>query len=518
MRSLLSRLARVALRGQEGITLVMALGVLGTMTLTGATLIYYADTTRRSAAYSGENSAAYALAESGINEMMAVLSGPENNALNKYLRGQQLDGSVVKATHSYQGGTVTWWGTLDEGTATWSLTSVGETKNPTGPAASPIRRTLTAKVPVTPTLTGPLNNPAWNYIYATRTGNVCDMTLSQSVQMGSPLYVNGNLCLQNTATITKGPLAVRGKLTLSQSANGVGSASSPINEGHIANGCQWKNNTSHLPCSTADNVYARVLDASPTQIAAPVVDWDGWYRNASPGPYFPCYSASGTVPTFDNDQGSPVSPDATKRNFSVPDSFNLSPAASYSCKTAGGELSWNALTRVLTVRGTVFIDGSAQVQNGAVNTYQGQGSMYLSGTLLIKNSLLCARVGTGGTSCDANGWDPNSTHACRRSQRPGRDPGARRRLDPTRLRHLPGRALRDERGRHRHHFAGDRADHRQHCLSGAVDGDLLPLRHRGARRHARKPEDLRAAKPAAAVRRLSTGSTRRLGKGGGGLG
>jgi hypothetical protein len=29
-------------------------------------------------------------------------------------------------------------------------------------------------------------------------------------------------------------------------------------------------------------------------------------------------------------------------------------------------------------------------QNGAVNTYAGQGSLYLSGTLLVKNSKLCA--------------------------------------------------------------------------------------------------------------------------------
>jgi hypothetical protein len=137
------------------------------------------------------------------------------------------------------------------------------------------------------------------------------------------------------------------------------------------------------------------------------LDWDGWYRNASPGPYFACHTQSGTAPVFDNDQGSPVSPDPSKRNASVPGSFNLTPGTSYSCQTAGGELSWNASTRVLTMRGTTFIDGNAQVQNGALNTYQGQGSLYLSGTLLVKNSKLCAHVAAG--SCDSTGWDPNTT-------------------------------------------------------------------------------------------------------------
>ena len=395
------------LREQTGITLVMSIGILGMLTLTGTTLIYYSSTTKRSAAYSNRNSNAYVLAEAGINEMMAVLSRPENNALNKYLLGVQPNGTVVKTTSAYDGGTVTWWGVLDEGSATWSISSVGETKNPTGPSATPIRRMLTAKVPVTPTLSGPLNSPAWNYIYSTRTGNTCDMVISQSVQVASPLYVNGNLCLQNTAGISSGPLVVKGQLTLSQSANAVGSLAAPINEAHIANGCQWKNSPLHSLCSPLDNVFARVLDTSPTQIAAPAVDWDGWYRNASPGPYFACHTQSGTVPVFDNDQGSPLSPDPSKRNGSVPGSFNLTPGTSYSCQTAGGELSWNASTRVLTVRGTTFIDGNAQVQNGALNTYQGQGSLYLSGTLLVKNSKLCAHVAAG--NCDSAGWNPNTT-------------------------------------------------------------------------------------------------------------
>jgi hypothetical protein len=395
------------LRAQAGITLVMSVGVLGLLTVTGTVLVYYSSTTMRSAAYSNRNSSAYVLAEAGINEMMAILSRHENNALNKYLLGYQPNGTVVKTTSAYEGGTVTWWGILDEGSATWSISSIGETKNPTGASAVPIRRMLTARVPVTPTLSGPLNSPAWNYIYSTRTGNTCDMVISQSVQVASPLYVNGNLCLQNTAAIASGPLVVKGQLTLSQSANAVGSLATPINEAHIGSGCQWKNSALHSLCSPADNVFARVLDASPPQIAAPAADWDGWYRNASPGPYFACYARSGTVPVFDNDQGSLASPDSSKRNASVPGSFNLTPGTSYSCQTAGGELSWNASTRVLTVRGTIFIDGSAQVQNGALNTYQGQGALYLSGTLLVKNSKLCANVAAGG--CDSAGWDPNTT-------------------------------------------------------------------------------------------------------------
>ena len=82
------------------------------------------------------------------------------------------------------------------------MTSTGRIDNP-NQGASDVTRTLSAKVPVTPTLTQPLNNPAWNYIYATSTGQPCDMTVSQNVTGSSRLYVQGNLCLLNNVAVTQ---------------------------------------------------------------------------------------------------------------------------------------------------------------------------------------------------------------------------------------------------------------------------------------------------------------------------
>jgi hypothetical protein len=45
------------------------------------------------------------------------------------------------------------------------------------------------------------------------------------------------------------------------------------------------------------------------------------------------------------------------------------------------------------------------VQNGAVNTYTGSATIYISGTLLIKNSKLCQAVSSG--TCTTSGWDPS---------------------------------------------------------------------------------------------------------------
>jgi hypothetical protein len=69
-----------------------------------------------------------------------------------------------------------------------------------------------------------------------------------------------------------------------------------------------------------------------------------------------------------------------------------------------GEISWNAATKTLTVTGTIFIDGSAKISNGSLNTYNGQATLYLSGTFYANGSL-CAAV--SGSACNFAGWAPD---------------------------------------------------------------------------------------------------------------
>lgn len=388
----------------------MALGVMLALGIAGTSLYVYTTQNATSARHDVQQLSASAAADAGLRAALSVLNVPANNALKSSLLP-----ACTGTTDCYRldlpTGYALWGGTLSG--SVWTLVSTGYVRD-SDTAANSGSRGLTwhrarAAVTVKPTTTQPLNNPAWNYIYATHaaTPGVCDEIVQQSVQIASPFFVNGNLCLQNTATIVSGPLNVRGSLTLSQRQNAVGTASAPLTDAHIAAGCKWQNNAFHNPCQGAvDNVYARVLDTTPAAVTPPVVYWDAWYQNASPGPYFPCTTSSGTVPVFDNDQG--TTPNTTKRNNSVATAFNLTPAGSYTCRTAAGELSWNAGTRVLTVSGTIFIDGSAYINNGAVDTYNGQAALYLSGTFLLKNSKLCAGVNSSGTDCDTRTWNPNT--------------------------------------------------------------------------------------------------------------
>ena len=402
---------RRLLRRQDGITLVMAIGILGVLTMSGTALIYYSSTNARSAEYSDDKSAAYDLAEAGINEMMAILARPENNALKGTL--------LPQTTSTYDNGTVTWSGTLNDSTQTWSLTSTGVIKNPTGKTASDVRRTLTAQVPVTPTYTQPLNNPAWNYIYNKHTGSACDMTLSNNVSGSSRLYVAGNLCLNNNAVVTQTSLIVKGNLDLSNnSAVGAATSMDTRVETYVGGQCRYHTGAWASPCSgnqDSRQIYSKMdppnyvvgVNTTTPVIATPAADFDAWYTNAAPGPTQDCTSSngarSGTPPTFDNDG---------VRNNSLVTPFDLTPTASYTCRVGPsdhptGELSWNATTKVLTVAGTIFVDGSLKFGNGSLNQYNGQGTMYLSGTFFFANSTkMCG--GVSGSDCAFSAWDPNT--------------------------------------------------------------------------------------------------------------
>jgi hypothetical protein len=394
---------------------VLALGITVILAMSAITVISSATSNSRATGTATVRTALDHLAMAGINDAASILSLESKNALNPNVFCITGQTPPCSQTVSLGGGTVTFTGYLT-GT-TWTITAVATMPHRNGMNTNTLSKTITAQIPVIATLTHPLNNPAWNYLYATHpvTPGVCDMSIDQSVVVATPLFVNGNLCLQNTATIMSGPLDVRGSLTLTQTQNTVGTALSKISDAHIVGGCKYKSNPLHVPCQGGpDNVWAQALDSTPSALTPPVAAWDTWYLNASPGPYYPCSTVSGTPPTFDNLVALPTALDSVKvsyRNDSV-GTLDLTPPSSYSCKTAGGELSWSAVTKTLTVSGTIFIDGSVYVSNGAVNQYTGQATLYVSGSVLIKNSALCAKLNIAKTACDVATWNPNQTLLC----------------------------------------------------------------------------------------------------------
>jgi Tfp pilus assembly protein PilX len=431
---------------ESGIALVLALMTMFVLTVVSTTVIYYTTASSSTSKLSQTRDQAYRFAEAGINNAMAILGQPPdpvtglgNNALDPNvfcgLAGETYTNACGPASikNTYPGGYVIWSGTLPQGQSTWTITSTGYAVDTSVHSASPTysTRVLTVKVNVYPTLTQPLNTPVWNYIYATKpasTPPTCDEDLNQSVQIASPFYVEGNLCLHNTSTIIKGPLVVKGRLSMdSQTQNYAGTSAVPLSDAHILNGCTVKNST-HTPCRNGgvDNLFATVLDANaPVGLSPPTPNWQNWYLNSNPGPYFPCQTVNGQAPlnalTFDNIIDPNLSDTDAQKFVYQNDSValqDLTPAHDYRCQTNSGELSWNNSTKTMTIKGTIFIDGDAVIQNGSINKYTGQGAVYLGGTLLIKNSSLCGAIYNG--ACDmrplqaspAQGWDPNSALIC----------------------------------------------------------------------------------------------------------
>jgi hypothetical protein len=385
------------LRDERGIALVFALGATVALSATVAVAIDYTSANSRSSYYDRARQSAYTLAEAGINNAASVLAHASDPTISTLLPSR---------TDTYSTGSVTWSGTYNASNKEWSVTSTGLATQG-NPAA---RQTLTAKIPLIASQTQPATVPAWNYVYATGSSQSCDLQLNNSVTLTASVYVVGDLCLNNTATIRGSSTVVNvsGAAYLTSPGNsiGVSGASGSIAAAHIVDGCSAQGNALKKPCDNSRDVYATISDTTlnptPAALGAPTVDWDYWYANANLGPKAPCKrnTVTGTPPTFDNDN---------LRNASVAATVNLTPSSSYTCATNTGELSWNNSTKVLTIKGVIFIDGSASIDSAGAATYTGQGSLLLSGTMLMKNSRLCAVPATS-SSCDTASWDQNSKY------------------------------------------------------------------------------------------------------------
>jgi hypothetical protein len=484
---------RVQWRSERGMALVMALGMTVVLGIVGTTAMAYTTSDSKQASQTGTRQSAFSLAEAGINNTMSVLMLPTNNALDPDLlpkcttNGTKYSDPTATRTSTSTwlhatlgGGTVDYCGTLIRSSALWYLTSIGNARNP-NQASSNVTRTLEATVTVTPTVTQPLNNPVWNYLYAGNTGNACDQTLNNNISGASRMYVAGNLCLSPNVQLNQSTVIVGGNLDLSNNA-AVGAPTSPSTrvETYVGGNCRYGGGA-WAACSgnqDAKHIYSKLSDGTtgvnhtPPVIAPPAADFATWYENAIPGPSQSCTSSSGTPPTFDTNYPTRDNNVAT---------VDLTPASSYFCRvgnganttlaaavnatqttitvasasgfpssqftiriddesmtvTAGfgtttwtvtrgaggstaashvnaqtvvwntptsGEIGWNVTTKTLTVSGTMYIDGSAKISDNTLNSYDGQGTLYLSGTFRVTGSL-CAAI--SGSSCNFAGWNPN---------------------------------------------------------------------------------------------------------------
>jgi Tfp pilus assembly protein PilX len=499
-------------RDEEGIALVLAILIMLVLTVVLGSVIFMTAAAARDAHRSNAGQKASALAESGLNNSLAVLNanypgitiypGNGNLLLSTTLTasvtlpattinvastlgynsgtntisvgpsgvvtctgitatsftgctggaaGTYASGTTVARATASGSGSTTWSGTLVNVPSNpswkwqWQLTASGRVKNPTGPA-SDVVRTTTAVVPVIIPDSASVDpgTTAVDFIYALH-----DITFGQSVNVAAPVYAGNNLTITNTATVSEtipasltqparpNRIAVGHDLTLVNPQNTVGHVNgnaSPANDlaaVHVGHFCSSKNNPTPHACvwGATDKVWGVIHDnvippdfiTVPTLTCCSPVAWavpaDGtshpanpsymgfWYMNAGLGPRTACATSSGTPPNFDTGDNT-----INQSAYAQGSPFDLT-GATYSCTSADGKnkLAYDASSKTLTVKGTIFIDGSARSSAGNGTKYVGKGTIILSGLYSMdNNTVLC--VNTSGGSCDTSApWDADTT-------------------------------------------------------------------------------------------------------------
>jgi hypothetical protein len=364
---------------EDGVALVLSLGLCVVLAVVGTTTIAYTSSNQRSSHHSKAERTTQALAEAGLHYAYSTLYNSPTPTMS---------GAVPSRTIEVNGGTITYSGVLAG--ETWTLSGVAHLPNPTGSAE--LVRAVRGKVAVGSAQQGSSNNAVWNYVYADSLASCT--TLANSVNINVPMYVRGNLCLENSASYTGDALRVGGTVQL-QNSSTIGYSGDKVPEIHIGGGCRLGTSGPFTsPCGPSQSVYGDVVDANAGNLTKPPVDLAGWYQNAQPGPMHGC--TSGSFPGgFDND---------TTLNRSR-DVVNLVPATAYDCTvTSGGEvvgrIAWNPSTKALTIAGTIFFDGDIEFTNSAEAFYSGRATIYTSGKITMRNSTKVC----GAASCDT-GWN-----------------------------------------------------------------------------------------------------------------
>ena len=332
---------RPQFRDESGVALVMAVWILAFLMLAGSSLVFYAGSGASHAEVSTEDARAVNLAEAGENYARAILfnaADPTNAA------------AVGSGSLTLEGGTVNYSGTYDSGTKIWTLTGTGTHANPTGATGS-ISRSVSSQVLVAIT---PGLDPAWGYLFADTTS--CT-TLGNNLTIDAPIYVRGDLCMENSALITADLVQVRGKVQIRQSAS-IGTAATPVTQVKVGGGCRYPWSGSYVsPCTSSHKVYRTVFSSTVPDLTKPAIDLPTWYANAKPGPMSPTCTTGSFPGQFDND---------TALNRSNP-MQNLFPGSAYDCQVKDG--SGTVLGRIaytpgspgtFRIEGVVFFDGKLE--------------------------------------------------------------------------------------------------------------------------------------------------------------
>ena len=377
---------RLNLKDESGVALVMAIGILAVLMVTGASLVYYAGSSVQHSERSVDDTRALALGEAGMNYARSILWNAADPTSAT---------AVTSGTVTLEGGTVTYSATYDSATQTWTVTGTGTQASPIAGGA-PLTRTVSSQVQITP---GSSWDPAWGYLFADTSG--CT-NLKNSITIDAPVYVRGDLCMENSATITSDLVQVRGKVQIKDTA-AIGTVSVPVHDVQVASGCRYPWSGTYVsPCGTSQRVYKTNFSSTVPNITKPSVNLSHWYSNAKPGPSSATCTTGSFPGQFDNNSTLDRS-NGTQYLF---------PSTAYDCQVrdvAGALLGRIAYTPgtpgTFTIYGVVFFDGKLELNGNKTVVYSGRGTIYATDEIKFQNYVsLCPVAG-----CNSASWDPDTT-------------------------------------------------------------------------------------------------------------
>ena len=423
------------LRQEDGIALVMALGITVVLIVFVASMISYTTSNSRASTKSSGDLMAKQYADAGLNAAYSiivnqnVISGGNPSAANilgcNGATGPSDCGSpsakIICVTTSgcaagdpgsasvygfYSGTSAATYNGVTVPQANWLLVSSGYARNPQG---TTIVKTTTALVPISALNSGAVA-AVWNHMFITAplTPNVCSVDFGgNNMTITDPLYAIGNVCLSGSNTTIQEnangqpiDLMIGGKLVLSGSGTSAGTSTTHLTSGVVVGGCTTVGVTSAGgTCNASTNYYVNAVDTFIPQDAPEMsaTDITNDYNSSDPGPMHSCAAGGLAATNFDND--------ATQNGTNA--SFELLPGSNYTCVSQSGagtgQLSWNNTTKTLTITGNVFLDGNLTISQSG--TYTGTGVIEANGTITFNGNgtAFCAT-----SPCNFTNWQGNS--------------------------------------------------------------------------------------------------------------
>jgi Tfp pilus assembly protein PilX len=388
-------ITRALIPSDDGVALVMALVVMCSFAISTMAIATLMTSNEHASGRDRDAARAFSIAEAGLNDALSVLSQQD-------LSGSQAIGSTLSSTSF----------SLDSGSGTYSATKTGAlewTVSATGTSPNgAVTRRLEVKVAAHTVTTGTTASTAylWGFFVASTTG--CTSFGGNAITQVS-VWVANNLCLSGTQAILEpGPgsgtlsVYVGGMYTASGNNTTVGTALSKINTFTAVGGCSHGGN---VICSNAaqSKAFANTYSSTPSTLTKPAVDPAGVY-------------ASGTWSTPVCSVGTFSFDDNTTRNSSLGtvDILLNNTRPSFDCvvknpsgTTVIGRLAWDLPTKVLTISGTIFIDGGLSFSGGSQARYQGFGTIYANGSVTSSGQTsLCGPPALPLGSTCVGSWDP----------------------------------------------------------------------------------------------------------------